>query len=295
MGTLIDEETASAKSGRDETHSSDNYRHALSPDYGQNSTGLVGEYSRHFDDLINDLNSTNNSENTNAGQYYVESATTGRFRRYVVGNDGVQRWREKPRHKNLASDHIFWSANRKEALTKIRHSSYVSFLFLQGVLAGQCIQSMYEAFIVASAKEFIIQYMHRANENRRFYFIAISLCAMGSLCMIDENAIERVLCLKKSGMTSNIVNHNGSVPVLVLVYFIALIVTLPCSIIDHRISNLTFESNQDAFFGDVDDVAQSVLDGVNSWKGLAVTRSVFCIIGWLVSCHRLYQRSVSDR
>lgn len=166
--------------------------------------------------------------------------------------------------------------------------AFVGFLFIQGILSGLSLSALYEVFTARSPVEFFAQHSARANEVRRYFFIGISLCATGCLCMLDEDTVTNVLDFFKGKNTPGSTAKSNMI--LVLNYFVALIITILCSRIDFRISNIaTHISGGDLYDGDL----QSI---VNKWRGFAVPRSLLCILGWLISCYRFVaMRSSSQR
>ena len=152
--------------------------------------------------------------------------------------------------------------------------AFVGFLFLQGLLSGLSLSALYEAFTVRSPGEFIAQYSTRANEIRRYFFVGITFCFTGSLCMLDEDVLDS---MKGGNNPSSMARSNMS---LVLVHFAALIITLLCSHVDVHISNIAMQIDDD------DVISYDDLQAVNKWRGFCVPRSILCILGWLVSCYR---------
>lgn len=202
--------------------------------------------------------------------FYIESAATGRFRRYHGASDGDTRssWRLP----------ISAPSNTKKEfdVDRVVQFAFVAFLFLQGILSGLSLSALYEALASRSPEEFLIQYSaNRANEMRRYFFIGISFCVTGSLCLLDENTISQY---RKGGSTSK--SNNMSVTLLCL-YFIALLLTLLCSRVDVHMSNIAAQINDGGMLSNVD-----LQSGVHKWRGFSVPRSCICIAGWLVSCYR---------
>ncbi len=262
--------------------------------------GLVGQFNDNYDEIISNFNSSLENEEF----IFVQSTSNGRFRRCHKNDVQWKKGDDDDSHHTLlsssrlrrlssSSDHEMLAANRQQALKKIRHVAYVSFLFLQGILAGLAIQSMYEVFVVESAREFLLQYVHRSNETRRCYFLAISSCVTGSLCMIDEKAVTSMLPSFRDKMNSSghVERANGDGIYLSVIYFLALGVTQVASMVDYEITaNRNFERG--IIPNDDGDEAQSIFD---SWTGLAITRSVLCLFGWLYSCKQLYRRHMSGQ
>ena len=109
----------------------------------------------------------------------------------------------------------------------------------------------------------------------QYFFIGISSCLTGSLCLLlDKNIVTEILgCI---GGTNNLRNTTKSLLMLNIIFFIALIFTLLCSHVEAQISNISDENTQ---------VSHEELQVVLvRWRGFVVTRSVLCIVGWLLSC-----------
>lgn len=203
--------------------------------------------------------------------FYIESASTGRFRRYHGERDGGTRSWKIPALPNQKSN--------EPDVKVMQRFAFVIFLFLQGILSGLSLSALYEAFTARSPGDFLLQYAARSNETRRYFFTGISLCATGSLCMLDGDTLAQVLDFVKGRNTISTTAKSNMSIVLVLVYFVALLLTLLCSRVDVHISNIALQIG-----GDIsDEDLQSV---VEKWRGFAVPRSILSILGWLISCYR---------
>mmetsp|Transcript_14598 Transcript_14598/g.29394 ORF Transcript_14598/g.29394 Transcript_14598/m.29394 type:complete len:121 (+) Transcript_14598:3-365(+) len=111
--------------------------------------------------------------------------------------------------------------------------------------------------------------------------------------MIDEKAVIAMLPSFSHTMifSGNVEGVNGDGIYLSLIYFIALGVTQIASMVDYKITaNYNFERG--IILNEDGDEAQSIFD---SWTGLALSRSIVCMIGWLFSCQRLYRRHRSEK
>ena len=227
-------------------------------------------------------NKMNTPEVVISEDFYVESAATGRFRRHYPSEDNGSRrgWRLSTAHHN---DNLRGEIDN-ETLTRF---AFISFLFLQGLLSGLSLSSFYEAFISRSRLDFIVQYSARAVETRRYFFIGITLSATGSLCLLNGDISTQLADVWKGKNTlSSITKSNLS---LVMVYFFALIVTLLCSFVDVKISKMAMDIN-------INNISGASLESIiNEWRALAVSRSILCILGWLVSCYRFVVARSNDQ
>lgn len=197
--------------------------------------------------------------------FYVETKS-GRFRRASNSEYHVL-----PVVNSNAPQESHDTVSLKGSLERMTAISYVAFLGLQGIIAGATIQNAYECNSRTN-QEFLTGYAHRANENRRFSFMTISLCLTGSFCLIQRR--------NEFADCATDVKVDLSPCVLTALYFVALSVTLVSSVVDDHISKAAFEEDID-----------SVLNEVDTWKVLAVTRSTLCVLGWLVSCYQVFQRT----
>ena len=211
---------------------------------------------------------------TLSDSYHIESAT-GRFRRgnndgapspngSDQSNDDTRGWR-LPTHQNQ-SENV-----RKLDVQVLIRFAVVCFLFLQGLLSGLSLSALYEAVSSERATN--------ASEARRYFFIGITLCLSGSLCMFDEEALSRVVDIVKgrntpSGKKQSTIQIHMS---LVLIYFVALIITLLASRVDVNV-----QMSNVAINGGTDEELKSLID---TWRRFAVPRSILCIAGWFVSCY----------
>ena len=109
----------------------------------------------------------------------------------------------------------------------------------------------------------------------QYFFIGISSCLTGSLCLLlDKNIVTEILgCI---GGTNNLRNTTKSLVMLNIIFFIALIFTLLCSHVEAQISNISDENTQVSY--------EELRVVLLRWRGFVVTRSVLCIVGWLLSC-----------
>lgn len=202
--------------------------------------------------------------------FYFEGAN-GRFRRYYQANDG-----SKTRRGWRLSISQGKTNSAEDDVQKLIRFAFIAFLFLSGLLGGLSLSALYEGFTVRSPGDFIVQYSTRASETRRYFFIGITLCCTGSLCL-GEGFCEISDVIKgKTTRLSGVAKSNIG---LVVIYFSALVVTLLCSRVDVRISTIATQL-QNTNSGVV---PSSV---VEEWRGFAVPRSILCILGWLVSCYR---------
>jgi SNF family Na+-dependent transporter len=195
-----------------------------------------------------------NINETNAGVGLSPTTITnhhqtvsGRFRRsFDLDNYG----------NSLPTDKTSRSCSRGERMDEIGKVFYVAMVFVQGALCGLSIQTLYRSFVS--------QLMVNDNENRRLYFLAISMALTSCLCMIEKSPGQFE--------TSDSSNRYDTSYMLAIVYFVALVITLSSSVVDTNAARdndhmLTYRSS----------------------NSLEITRSVMCIIGWLISCYQIYR------
>jgi hypothetical protein len=218
--------------------------------------------------------STNHSE-----CIYVESASTGRFRRCSEASDGDTRtrgWR-RPTHQNSTAK---GDASEMVLNAQVIRIAFIGFLCLQGIISGLSVSALYEAFDSDSPREFVAQHLAaRANEIRRYFFIGITFCVTGSLCMLEDDDVSQVLILIKGRSTTKI---NSSIWYFILSYFIALIMTLLCSHVYVRMSNILAQNNLEG----IHTSDEKLLSILHQWRGFTVTRSISCFVGWMIYGYR---------
>jgi hypothetical protein len=218
--------------------------------------------------------STNHSE-----CFYVESASTGQFRRLFEANDGDTRtrgWRLPVRQNSTA----IGDASKKVLNAQVIRIAFIGFLCLQGIISGLSVSSLFEAFALDSPREFVAQHLAaRANEIRRYFFIGITFCVTGSLCMLEEDDVSQVIFMIKGRSTTK---SNLSIWYFILSYFIALIMTLLCSHVDVRMSNISAHNNLDG--NHISD--EKLLSILHQWRGFTATRSIVCFVGWMIYGYR---------
>ncbi len=219
-----------------------------------------------------------------SASFYIENASTGRFRR-CSDRDTRGNSRNFSEHQNtiLAAEHA--TDRVINVLPVMSKAAFVCFLFLQGILSGLSLSALYEALTPQQPEEFFSQYSAtRANEIRRYFFIGITFCATGSLCSINKHEITQVLASMTGGSSPNSTTKaSTSICYLILTYFLALIITVVCSHVDVRLLDVASHMNEQDT-ASADDF-RSVL---HKLRGLSIPRSVFCIVGWFISCYRFF-------
>jgi hypothetical protein len=216
--------------------------------------------------------------------FYVENTSTGRFRPSPAENDRGKRVHTNTlTHQNLGTARNETDGGLNVVMPVMINAAFVCFLFLQGILSGLSLSALYEALTSQRPSDFFAKYSAtRANEIRRYFFIGITFCTTGSLCMLNKDDASRVLeSLKGGDSKSSITKTSISLCYFILVYFVALTITVVCSHADVSISDIATNATVLNFHTSTENI-ESVL---HSWKGLSVSRSVLCIIGWLISCY----------
>ncbi len=165
--------------------------------------------------------------------------------------------------------------------------AFIGFLFLQGIISGLNVSALYEAFTLDSPKMFVAQHLgSRANKMiRRCFFIGITFCVTGSLCMLEEDDVSQVFAIIKGSSSStprNITKSGWSTWCSILSYFNALILTLMCYHVDILMSNMSTQIHVEGVY--VSD--QKLLSILHQWQGFIVPRSILCFVAWLITCYR---------
>jgi hypothetical protein len=211
--------------------------------------------------------------------FYVESASTGRFRRCFEASEGDTRtrgWRLPIRQNSTA----IGDASEKVLNAQVIRIAFIGFLCLQGIISGLSVSALYEAFASDSPREFVAQYLAaRSDEIRRYFFIGITFCVTGSLCMLEQDDVSQVLILIKGRSTPK---SNSSIWYFVLSYYVALIMTLLCSHVDVRMSNISAQINLEGIH--ISD--EKLLSILHQWRVFTVTRSILCFVGWMIYGYR---------
>ena len=215
--------------------------------------------------------------------FYVENASTGRFRRYLVVSEGESR---SNRWSILAQQNSVAAGNETDeelnVLPFMTQGAFVCFLFLQGILSGLSLSALFEALTPQQPDEFVAQYSAaRANEIRRYFFIGITFCATGSLCILNKHETTQVLASMTGGNSPNS-KASTSTCYLILIYSFALVITIVCSHEDVLLLDFATHITEQEIHASTNNI-RSVL---HRWRGLSVSRSIFCIVGWLISCYR---------
>ena len=138
--------------------------------------------------------------------FYIENASTGRFRRCLGDSDRDTRSSSStiPTRQNTVVAEDESDGVTHHMLPVMTKAAFICFLFLQGILSGLSLSAVYEALTPQRTEEFFAQYSAaRANEIRRYFFIGITLCATGSLCSINKNEATQVLYSMIGGSSRN--------------------------------------------------------------------------------------------
>jgi hypothetical protein len=215
--------------------------------------------------------------------FFIESASTGRFRIDLEASNG---W--KLSQSQNSSTVIVQSDSSALLFDKqILGFAFIGFHFLQGIVSGMSVSSLYEALALdeSNPRDFIALHSTvRANEIRRYFFLGITFCVLGSLCMIKEEDVSRVVGIIKGSSSSTSSStpritaaattwsSTPSLGCLIIFYFTALIMTLLCSSVDFKIV--------------INQSDEKLLTILQLWRCYSVTRGILCIVGWLISCYR---------
>ena len=217
---------------------------------------------------------------------YIESAATGRFYKYAMSIDGEA---IDGKEEEDIVDYDFCllfpkRETRERAISKLELVMKMASTFLNGLVAGYSVAVLYEVFINDQPTDFAIHYANRANEVRRFYFIADTVCFSMTLFQYE---------LKKRGMNKNMISNFIDVRFLcsLLCYLISLVLSLFASFIENDLFQLEKQhSNAEKIDGEnwyttAKYLEQKDLDTrINRLQVLCIFRSVLCIISWIVYC-----------
>lgn len=197
--------------------------------------------------------------------YFVERASSGRFCK-LEASDGDTRTRGKRPpilQEKILNDQF----------------AFIGFLFVQGIISGLNVSALYEAFTLDSPKMFVEQHLASRANNMilRCFFIGITFCVTGSLCMLKKNDVSHLFAIisGSSSSTRNITKSDWGIWCSILSYFVALILTLMCYHVDVRMSNMSTQIH-----------VEKLLSILHQWQGFIVPRSILCFVAWLISCYR---------
>lgn len=215
--------------------------------------------------------------------FFIESASTGRFRIDLEASNNDNKAQTSGNSSAVRNETAAFLSDKQ-----VLGFAFIGFHFLQGIVSGMSVSSLYEALALDESKPRDFVALHstvRANEIRRYFFLGITFCVLGSLCMIKEEDVSRVIGIIKGSNNSRTTSistpritaattwsSTTSLGCLIIFYYTALIMTLLCSSVD-------FES----VLNQSDETMLSILQ---LWRCYSVTRGVLCIIGWLISCYR---------
>ena len=221
--------------------------------------------------------------------FFIESASTGRFRiRDLEASNNNDNNAARARGWKLSQSSTTAVQSDTSALLfdkQILGIAFIGFHFLQGIVSGMSVSSLYEALALDDSQPHDFIALHstvRANEIRRYFFLGITFCVLGSLCMIKEEDVSRVVGIIKGSSSSSSSSpritatttwsSTTSLGCLIIFYFTALIMTLLCSSVDFKIV--------------INQSDEKLLSILQLWRCFSVTRGILCIVGWFISCYR---------
>lgn len=228
--------------------------------------------------------------------FFIESASTGRFRilDLEASNNDDDNNAARARGWKLSQGQNSSTAVQQSDTSallfdkRILGIAFIGFHFLQGIVSGMSVSSLYEALAFlddSQPRDFIaLHSTMRANEIRRYFFLGITFCVLGSLCMIKEEDVSRVVGIIKGSSSSSSSsspritattttwNSTMSLGCIIIFYFTALIMTLLCSSVDFKIV--------------INQSDKKLLSTIQLWRCFSVTRGIMCIVGWFISCYR---------
>lgn len=228
---------------------------------------------------------TNQDLKTKKAYVYVESSSTGRFFRYAMSVDQCDALFGRDddeaggmlMERNSAMQMIPPKTDLVTQMTNVMRG--YSYLF-RGFLAGFSCQTLYEVFVNRTNEEFIVEYSRLANETRRFYFIAITICLMGA---IHDGEITHVVNREKltKAKKNGVLIHECKALIIIACFLLALVFSLLTSKLDAELykSFVAINSVGESFISSHGEKNQQI----QSWKMLTACRSVCCIMCWLIT------------
>lgn len=200
--------------------------------------------------------STTNTKSANYDECYMESATTGRFKRFrsKLGKDGLKAVKKK---------HTSNEYNPEGLRNTIQHVNQLLssfFLLCSGILTGASMFEVIVVFQVTQEKLLLEIYGPIALEIRRISYFLSVLAVVGA-------------CDK--------FNVKCSYSLIVLFYGLCLLFTLLSSPFSDEMGN-TYAASQGDQTDWIEIIQTSTTFNLQTWKNLILCRFICSLIGWML-------------
>ena len=221
-------------------------------------------------------------------EYYLESVSTGRFKRIVTKLDGNGHAVLQGKRESAKEEHN--PENLGQIMNVVDYLISSFFLVCEGVLTGAALFESIIVFQVADERTFLQIYSPIALELRRlFYFLSV-LAFVGSC-----DKLEAEYCSKKQWAARGS-RERSELYFYVFFYLLTLLISLVAGPHADEMAN-TYILRQGDGSRWIDELLGSSTLNLTTWRNLVVSRFVFSMIGWLLLCkdiHRdLYRGRIS--
>ena len=213
---------------------------------------------------------------------YVESATTGRFRRVRMGRLG---YRQLGMNDEDDDDDLNETFNGPEVMThftdNVNAFTATVYGFAQGLLAGFALLHVYIANMFDDRNRFIEVYWPLAGESRRLFFFLTTIALTSAYDLYLRESSKRDLWQ---------VLPNGKkfrVYLILFLYFIALLTSLLAMPIDNSIAKLGMNGmNSSPLLNDA---------AITQWNLYEWIRGVSCVLAWVFVCFGIHDENQNGR
>ena len=212
---------------------------------------------------------------------YVESATTGRFRRVRMGRLG---YRQLGMNDD-DDDDLNETFNGPEVMThftdNVNAFTATVYGFAQGLLAGFALLHVYIANMFDDRNRFIEVYWPLAGESRRLFFFLTTIALTSAYDLYLRESSKRDLWQVLPNA------KKFRVYLILFLYFIALLTSLLAMPIDNSIAKLGMNGmNSSPLLNDA---------AITQWNLYEWIRGVSCVLAWVFVCFGIHDENQNGR
>ena len=213
---------------------------------------------------------------------YVESATTGRFRRVRMGRLG---YRQLGMNDDDDDDDLNETFNGPEVMThftdNVNAFTATVYGFAQGLLAGFALLHVYIANMFDDRNRFIEVYWPLAGESRRLFFFLTTIALTSAYDLYLRESSKRDLWQVLPNA------KKFRVYLILFLYFIALLTSLLAMPIDNSIAKLGMNGmNSSPLLNDA---------AITQWNLYEWIRGVSCVLAWVFVCFGIHDENQNGR
>ena len=214
------------------------------------------------------------------GYVYVESATTGRFKRMKTTRLGYRQLSAGDEGDEGSM------VNGPEVMTHFTDSvnavTAAFYQFAQGLLAGLALLHVYVTQMFSDNAEFISVYWPFAGETRRLFF-ALTTVAFAAAYDLYLRESSRSDLWQVQPVTQRV-----RVYVILFLYFVALLCSLIVMPIDNALNTIGAQGQ---------DAAGDLLSDsrIYEWNVYEIIRAVSCICAWILVCTGIHEENQNGR